>query len=129
MTRRLIIPEGLRDAAESAAMSPAIAANGLIFLTGITGGDAQGRMPDAEMQIAVIFDKAAQVLAAADLTLDAVVEMTTYHVNIDGHFDAFDAARQHRFAAPYPAWTAVEVARLRRPGAVLEMRLIAAETS
>ncbi len=52
--------------------------------------------------------------------------MTTYHVGLRAHFELFDKVRLDYLPAPYPAWTAVEVAGLRREGAVVEIRAIAA---
>ncbi|MEL6808973.1 MAG: Rid family hydrolase [Pseudomonadota bacterium] len=66
------------------------------------------------------------MLAEADLTLASVVEMTSYHIGLRDHFDAFDAVRRAHLRDPYPAWTAVEVAGLRRVGAVVEIRVVAA---
>ncbi|MEM8577290.1 MAG: Rid family hydrolase [Pseudomonadota bacterium] len=124
--RRLIVPEAWAAAAEAAQMSPAISANGFLFLTGITGAGPDGVMPDQEAQFPVVFDKLAAVLGAAGLDETAVVEMTTYHVGLRDHFEAFDAERLRCFAAPHPAWTAVEAGGLRRVGAVVEMRVVAA---
>lgn len=131
MTKRALIPPALRVACAQAGMSPGIAAEGFVFLTGVTGAAADGMMPEADVaqfvaQFHACFEKIAAVLAEADLTLDAVVEMTSYHVGLRGHFDAFDAVRLAHLSAPYPAWTAVEVAGLRRAGAVVEIRVVAA---
>lgn len=125
MAKRLICPSEFRAAAAALNMSPGIMAGDLVFLTGVTGGDAAGVMPDAAGQFETCFNKIEAVLAAADLTLNAIVEMTTYHVGLRDHFDAFDALRLQRLSPPYPAWTAVEVAGLRREGAVIEIRVIA----
>ncbi len=96
-------------------------------MTGMTGSAADGTMPqDAEAQFRSAFGKIAEVLAEADLTLDAVVEMTTYHVGMEDHFEVFDQVRLDVLSAPYPAWTAVEVVGLRRKGALVEIRAIAA---
>lgn len=108
-------------------MSPAIEANGLIFLTGVTGSDPAGHLPSSpEAQFRAAFAKIEELLGEAGLGLDAIVEMTTYHVGLRDHFELFDNLRVELLAAPYPAWTAVEVAGLRREGAVVEMRVIAA---
>ncbi|WP_223274788.1 RidA family protein [Tateyamaria sp. syn59] len=108
-------------------MSPGILSNTHVFLTGVTGALADGVMPDSQQaQFHACFDKIAAVLAEADLGLDALVEMTSYHVGLRAHFDVFDRVRLQHLSAPYPAWTAVEVAGLRRPGAVVEIRVIAA---
>ena len=126
MTKRAIVPPDLRAAADELKMSPAILSGNHLFLTGSTGGDANGVMPpDAETQMRNAFEKIRVILDEAGLTMDAVVEMTTYHVGLRDHFDLFNAIRLECFNAPFPAWTAVEVAGLRREGAVIEIRVIA----
>lgn len=128
MSKRAIVPSEFRAAAELLKMSPAIVSNGYVFLTGVTGGDADGIMPrDAETQIRTVFDKIGTVLKEAGLTFESVVEMTSYHVGLRDHFDLFDAVRLDHVSAPYPAWTAVEVAGLRREGAIVEVRVVAAD--
>ncbi len=126
MAKRLIVPPEFRAAVEVSKMSPAIVSGNHVFLTGVTGGEADGVMPtDPEAQMRNVFEKVGKVLQEAGLTFDAIVEMTTYHVGLREHFDLFDRLRLEYLGAPYPAWTAVEVAGLRREGAIVEMRVIA----
>lgn len=130
MSKRVIAPPEVRAAAERLRMPPAILSGGFLFLTGVTGGDADGIMPaNPELQFRNCFRKIGLVLAEADLTFDAVVEMTTFHVGLREHFDLFDAIRLEHFDAPYAAWTAVEIAGLRREGAVVEIRVVASAES
>lgn len=124
--KRALIPPELRAACDAARMSPGILSASHVFLTGVTGAALDGAMPaSAEGQFNACFDKIAAVLSEADLDLDTIVEMTSYHVGLRGHFDLFDRIRLDRFADPCPAWTAVEVAGLRRTGAVVEIRVVA----
>ena len=126
MTKRPIVPPQFRLAAEQLKLSPALASGSHVFLTGVTGANSDGQMPDdPEAQIRNVFDKIGQVLRHADLTFAAVVEMTSYHVGIGDHFELFAAIRAEYVQEPYPAWTAVEVAGLRREGAIVEIRVIA----
>ncbi len=126
MTKRPIIPPQYRAAAEQLKLSPALVSGDHVFLTGVTGTDANGQMPDdPEAQIRNVFDKIGLVLHHADLTFGAVVEMTSYHVGIADHFDLFAEVRAEYVQEPYPAWTAVEVAGLRREGAIVEIRVVA----
>lgn len=126
MIKRAIVPPEFRASAERLRMSPAILAGRYVFLTGVTGSDAQGHMPeDPEAQIRNAFEKIVAVLREAGLTFRSMVEMTTYHVGLRAHFSLFDAIRLEYAEEPYPAWTAVEVAGLRREGAIVEMRVIA----
>ena len=130
MAKRAIVPPEFRAAAEQLKMSPAIVSGDHVFLTGVTGSDARGHMPgDPETQIRNTFEKIGLVLRAGGLTFRSVVEMTTYHVGLRDHFDLFDAIRLECFSEPYPAWTAVEVAGLRREGAIVEIRVIASNDS
>lgn len=126
MQKKAILPAEIRDVAERHNMSPAIISGGHVFFTGVTGVDANGVMPvGEEAQFRAIFAKIGLVLAEVGLGLDTVVEMTTYHVGLRDHFEIFDAVRLAQFSLPYPAWTAVEVAGLRREEAVVEVRVIA----
>ena len=126
MARRAIVPPKLRAAAEQSNMSPAIISGDHLFLTGSTGGAANGQMPeDPATQMRNAFEKIGDILEEAGLSYGAVVEMTSYHVGLREHFDLFDAIRLEIFEAPYPAWTAVEVAGLRREGAIVEIRIVA----
>ncbi|MGL4242732.1 MAG: RidA family protein [Beijerinckiaceae bacterium] len=107
-------------------MSPAIISGDFAFFTGQTGSRADGTMPeDPAAQFRSAFDKIGEVLAEAGLSYRSVVEMTSYHVGLRDHFELFDAIRLEYCSEPYPAWTAVEVAGLRRPGALVEIRVIA----
>ncbi|MEO0624832.1 MAG: RidA family protein [Pseudomonadota bacterium] len=127
MPRQPLFPAGSHDAAAALMLSPGIVSAGHVFVTGMTGSRADGSMPsDPEEQFRLAFEKIGSVLAEADLDFGAVVEMTSYHVGLDSHFDAFAAVRADYVRAPYPAWTAVEVAGLRRKGALVEIRVVAA---
>lgn len=120
------MPDALAGAVAATGFSPAVRAGDLLFLTGATGADAAGRMPSgAAAQVRAALDKVGVVLAAAGANFDAVVEMTTYHVGLRAHWDDAEAALRDGLGLPLPAWTAVEVAGLRRPGAVIELRLVA----
>ncbi|KFG69260.1 RidA family protein [Microvirga sp. BSC39] len=126
MAKRAIIPPDFRAAADQLKMSPGIVSGDHVFLTGVTGSDAHGQMPDdAETQIRNAFEKIGSVLRAGRLTFRSIVEMTSYHVGLREHFDLFNAIRLEYLGEPYPAWTAVEVAGLRREGAIVEIRVIA----
>jgi enamine deaminase RidA (YjgF/YER057c/UK114 family) len=126
MTKRAIFPAGSAETARQIRISPAILSRGHVFLTGMTGSGPDGSMPeDPAVQIRAAFDKIAGVLKEAGLGCDSIVEMTSYHVDINSHFDLFNDIRAGYVSEPFPAWTAVGVAELRRPGAIVEIKVIA----
>lgn len=127
MKRRALFPGGRRSTADKLKLSPGIVSGDHVFLTGMTGSGPDGEMPASiEEQFRQAFEKIGAVLREADLGFDSIVEMTTYHVGLREHFDSFCAIRSEYVTEPFPAWTAVEVAGLRREGAVVEIRVIAA---
>ena len=126
MTRRAIVPRGMEGAGPALQASPGIVSHGHLFVTGMTGASGSEMPADPAVQFEAAFDKIGTVLAEAGAGWDAVVEMTSYHIDIAAHFDAFREVRARYVGEPWPAWTAVEVARLRRPGALVEIRVIAA---
>lgn len=126
MAKHAIIPPELRAATGQLKFSPAILSGDHVFLAGVTGSEPNGQMPLApETQFRNTFDKIGLVLGEAGLSFDAIVEMTSYHVGLREHFELFDRVRLDYLTEPYPAWTAVEVAALRREGALVEIRVIA----
>jgi len=124
--RQAVFPESLRDAVAATGFSPAIRAGEFLFLTGATGGRTDGTMPaTGAEQAEVALGKALTVLNAAGVGPEAVAELTSYHTGIAEDFDAIQAVMTRLLGLPLPAWTAVEVAGLRRPGARVEFRIVA----
>jgi enamine deaminase RidA (YjgF/YER057c/UK114 family) len=123
---KALFPPGSEPAARALGLSPGIVSGGHVFLSGMTGSRADGSMPDdpAE-QIRSAFGKIGAVLDEAGLTHAAIVEMTSFHVGLGDHFDLFRTILAEYLSEPFPAWTAVEVAGLRRKGAIVEIRVIA----
>ena len=126
MERRALFPAGSEASAAQIRVSPGVVSGDHVFLTGMTGSRPDGSMPEElSEQFRSAFGKIGAVLNEAGLSYDAIVEMTSYHVGLRRHFDVFNAIRCEFVKAPYPAWTAVEVAGLRRDGAVVEIRVVA----
>ena len=125
--KRALFPKGSEAAAAQMKLSPGIVSGNHVFLTGMTGSGADGSMPDdVETQFRQAFEKIGLVLREAGLSFGSIVEMTSYHVGLSEHFDQFNTIRADYVEEPFPAWTAVEVAGLRRKGAVVEIRVVAA---
>ena len=102
------------DAPAIGPYSVAVRANGFVYLSGQTPTDpktgklAPGGVPE---QAAQCFKNLRAVLAAAGLTLDDVVKVNVYLVDI-GEFAAMNAVYEKQFKQPFPARTTVAVKAL-----------------
>ena len=130
MERRALFAAGARAVADRLRLSPGIISGDHVLLTDMTGSSPDGTMPtNLEDQFRQAFEKIGAVLGEAGLGFDSIVEMTSYHIGLREHFDRFCAVRYAYVVDPFPAWTAVEVAGLRREGAVVEIRVVAARST
>jgi len=146
-----IIPPALKGVYDNWHFAPAVVANGLIFCSGIIGTSPDGEPPagnglagaeattaeasnelaalmavrDPEAQFATAFEALRAILQAAGADLADLVEITTYHVDMSSHMDAFMRVKDRYVQAPYPAWTAIGVAELIVPGGLMEIRAVA----
>lgn len=100
--------------------SDAVRVGDLVFLSGVVAGGE-----DPETQFRQVFARIGSILEQAGSSLEQVVDITTYHLDIHAHIDAFVAAKND--ALPnLPTWTAVGVTELYSPGVLIEVKVIAA---
>lgn len=128
-----VVPEGFEDIVEAYHYSPAVRVGNQLYLSGVmasvpkydieTGGEVDAEAMAAAFRLA--FQEAAAVLAEAGATWDDVVDITTFHTDIDAQIYPFAAIKDEFIKAPYPAWTAIDVDRLFSPEAITEIKLIA----
>lgn len=106
--------------------SHVVRSRGLLFLSGVTGTGTDGRIAeDPGEQSEQLFRHLRQCLNAAAASLDDLVEITTYHVDLYTHLQAFTRVKDAYLPGPYPAWSAIGVSQLITPGALVELRAIA----
>jgi enamine deaminase RidA (YjgF/YER057c/UK114 family) len=110
--------------------SHAVRHEGLLFLSGVTGTDEDGRVDlDPATQFEQAFVHLRAYLEAADAAVSDILELTTYHVDLRDHLEAFTAVKDRHISKPYPAWSAIGVSQLITPGTLVEMRVIARSAS
>jgi enamine deaminase RidA (YjgF/YER057c/UK114 family) len=106
--------------------SHVVAARGLLLLSGVTGTGVDGVVArDPAEQFDQAFVHLRRYLEAAGASLTDVVEMTTYHVDLREHLEAFTEVKDRWIVPPYPAWSAIGVAELITAGALVEIRAVA----
>ena len=126
MRKKAIIPPGMESLYRDWRMSPGLECGGFVFLTGMNGVRLDDTLStDPSEQIRDAFAQVQMVLRAAGLSLEDVVEITSYHVGLRDHLEQFKEIWAQFMREPYPAWTAIEVAGFASDSVVVELRVIA----
>lgn len=100
--------------------SDAVRVGDLVFLAGVVSGD-----PDPATQFRNTFRRIGEVLEDAGSSLERVIDITTYHIDMHAHIEAFIEVKDE-FLPELPSWTAVGVTELYSPGVLIEVKVIAA---
>ena len=111
-TRDVVFPPGRQALYEKNRYSPAVRANGLLFVSGQVGSRADGSPePELEAQVRLAFDNLNAILQAAHCTFDDVVDMTLFLVEPEATFQRiWDIVLAEYWGdAPHPTVTAVGV--------------------
>ena len=112
MKRDVIFPPGRQALYEKNHYSPAVRANGLLFVSGQVGSREDGSPePELEAQVRRAFDNLNAILAAAGCTFDDVQDVTIFIVDPQANFQRIWDIVQAGYwgAAPHPTVTAVGV--------------------
>ena len=109
--RDAIFPAGRQALYDINRYSAAIRSGDLLFVSGQVGSREDGAAePDFAKQVELAFDNLANVLKAAGVTFDHIVDVTTFHTDPQTQFETVNAVRAKVFPEqPYPNWTAVGV--------------------
>lgn len=109
--------------------SQAVAAGGLVFLSGIlpSRADVDPARAGFEAQCGSVFEQCAKVLRAAGCTFSDVAQCTAYIVGVE-NWPAFNTAYAQVFGAHKPARAVVPVPALHY-GFLIEVQMVAQRTS
>jgi enamine deaminase RidA (YjgF/YER057c/UK114 family) len=126
MTKRdVVFPAGRQALYERNRYSPAVRANGFLFVSGQVGSRPDGSPePDLEAQARLAFDNLNAVLAAAGCSFDDVVDVTIMLVDPEQHLDTiWKVLPDYWGQPPHPTLTGVGVTWLY--GFQFEIKVIA----
>ncbi|AZC56575.1 MULTISPECIES: RidA family protein [Pseudomonas] len=112
MTQRdVVFPPGRQALYQRNRYSPAIRANGFLFVSGQVGSNADGAPePDLEAQVRLAFTNLNAILAAAGSSFDEVIDVTVFIVDPETRFETiWKVVPEFWGKAPHPTLTAVGV--------------------
>jgi enamine deaminase RidA (YjgF/YER057c/UK114 family) len=121
-----IIPPSMQSVVDTRGYLPGLRVGDIVFLAGQVGRTADMQIvvePRAQFEAA--FENLRIVLAEAGLSFDDVVDMTTYHVEMDKHWPVFREVKNRVLPRGKFPWTAVGVSALADPAFLLEVKATA----
>lgn len=127
-TREIILPKGSEGTYNNFHFAPGMRTNGKTYCSGVIGVGADGKASlDPETQFRDAFEGVKNVLAAAGLTFENIVDITTFHVGLNENLGTFMKVKDEYVKEPYPAWTAIGCVELAVPGGIVEIQVTAVE--
>jgi enamine deaminase RidA (YjgF/YER057c/UK114 family) len=126
--RHLIIPDEMRLLTERAGYAPAIKVGKTLYCAGQVGRSPDlAVIEDPEQQFIAAWENLRLVLAAGGCTFEDVVDLTTYHTDLQRDMPLFRAVKDSVFPRGTCAWTSLGVSELARPGLLVEIKCIAVQ--
>ncbi len=125
MPQDTVYPDNPHALYEQHGYSPAVKANGLLFVSGQVGARPDGSPePQLEDEVKLAFSNLKEVLEAAGCSFADVVDLTIFMIDPEPKMElALAALREAWPAKPYPAVTAVGVTWL--AGFRFELKVVA----
>jgi enamine deaminase RidA (YjgF/YER057c/UK114 family) len=93
----------------------------------LSGDVAVVRKGETDLTLAYerAFKDIGEALKSAGATWDDVVDITTFHTDLTTQMPAIVAVKNRYIKAPFPAWTAIQVARLIPTNGITEIKIVA----
>lgn len=109
--RDVVFPSGRQALYERNRYSPAVKANGLLFVSGQVGSREDGSPePDLQAQVRLAFNNLNGILNAAGCTFDDVIDVTVFIVDPASTFEKiWEVVPEFWGEAPHPTLTGVGV--------------------
>lgn len=124
--RHIIVPDHMRLLSERAGYAPAVKVGATLYCAGQVGRTPElAVIEDPEQQFFAAWENLRLVLAAGGCEFEDVVEMTTYHIDLQRHMPLFRSVKDKVFPRGTCAWTCIGVSELAKPGLLVEIKCIA----
>lgn len=101
-----------------------------IWLSGVVAGLRPGAtLADQGATYDRAFQRIGDVLERSGASFDGIVEITPFHTDLPAPIDAFKRVKNRYIREPYPAWTAIDIARLVSDWGLVEIKIVARRKS
>ncbi|GAB3100233.1 RidA family protein [Cupriavidus yeoncheonensis] len=124
--RELIVPPTMQCIVKRAGYIPAVKIGASVFCAGQVGRTVDLEViADPEAQFLACWENLRAVLEEAGCSFEDVVDMTTYHVQMNRHMPIFREVKNRVFPRGTCAWTSIGVSELAHPGLLVEIKCVA----
>jgi enamine deaminase RidA (YjgF/YER057c/UK114 family) len=115
--------EGARKFQEQWGYSDAVVTGDTIYLSGIVAGLRDGETgPEAAYER--VYRQIGAILKRAGASWDDVVDVSSFHTDVEGQIETLAAVHKRHVKPPYPAWTAIGVSKV-LGGGITEIKIVA----
>jgi enamine deaminase RidA (YjgF/YER057c/UK114 family) len=112
-----------RQFQEEYGFSDAVIVGDTIYLSGLVAGPAPGET-DLKPAYDRVYKRIGTILKRAGASYDDIVDMTSFHTDVEAQLKPMSEVHKTYVKAPYPAWTAIGVARILGNG-ITEIKITA----
>ena len=123
----VIVPEEARSSYETWGYAPAVKVGNTIYLSGVVSFlEGEGSYDERYARgFKTAVDWIETVLNEAGASLDDIIDITSYHTDLQRQLDVAIRVRMESMAPPHPSWTAVGTTALATPDGVTEIKVVA----
>ncbi len=123
----IVIPQDSQSLYDSWGFAPAIKIDNVVYVSGVVAvlegeGSYEQRYASGLRSALQRIDR---ILNEAGASLDDVVDITTFHTDLQRQIETAVAVRMKAMKPPHPAWTAVGTTALAVPDGTTEIKVIA----
>jgi enamine deaminase RidA (YjgF/YER057c/UK114 family) len=108
---------------EELGYADAVVAGDMVYLSGVVVGRRDGE--DLEAAYERAYRKMAAILARAGVSWADVVDVTSFHTEVNEQIRAMAAVQKRHMGGRIPAWTAIDVDRLIPDRGITEIKIVA----
>jgi len=123
----IIVPAEAQSSYENWGYAPAVVVGNHIYVSGVVSSlEGEGSYEERYARgFATALGWIEKILNEAGASLDDVIDITSFHTDLQRQLQPAIKIRMEIMAAPHPAWTAVGTTALASPDGVTEIKVIA----
>lgn len=123
----VIVPEEARESYENWGYAPAVKVGNTIYVSGVVSFlEGEGSYEERYARgFRTALNWIEKVLNEAGASLDDVIDITSFHTDLQSQLDVAVKVRMEAMSPPHPAWTAVGTTALASPDGVTEIKVVA----